>query len=167
MLSLSLPLASDHLGLLQVAVSSLWLILKCVNTGPSLLARVDPSTRSQFRAICYRQESARLGDAVASVMHFSEFLVFLYHSLFLLLFLPRSYVRTALTRQVRSLLPSLSLKLSPWDRPPWCLVFSKFTQGLRIVYARFTHGLRMVYAEFTQMFTQGLQCFTQSLRRLC
>ncbi len=68
----------------------------------------------QYRAICYRQSSARLGHAVAkaSVMRIryaQEFLVFHCRSLFLLL----SLLGTALARQILSLLPLLSPKLPP------------------------------------------------------
>ena len=67
-LLLSFP-ALDYLGLLQFVVLSLLANLEMLQH-ESLLASqglppMDPSARSQFRAICYRQTSARISHAVA------------------------------------------------------------------------------------------------------
>jgi hypothetical protein len=56
------------LDLQQFVVSILWLIWNCANTrlfSVVSLAPMDPSARSQYRAISYRQISARIGLAVA------------------------------------------------------------------------------------------------------
>jgi hypothetical protein len=70
---LSLLLLSPALvlsALLQLGVFSPSLTLNSDSMILNLLANVfppmlDPSARSQFRAICYRQISARIGQAVA------------------------------------------------------------------------------------------------------
>ena len=67
----------------------------------------DHSARSQFRALCYRQISARLGHAVAkaSVMRLLGYLVSLFLNTLLDLFL----LETALARQSLFFLPPFSM----------------------------------------------------------
>jgi hypothetical protein len=111
--------ALDHLGLLQFVVFSLWLILKCGNTSPSLAKvfrlRILLLALSFVLSVIDRPQLALFMLSPRPLLcAFLEFLVFLCPSLFLLLFL----LGTALARQILSLLMFLSPMFPPLDPSP-------------------------------------------------